>query len=132
MAATTIAEAQALIAGISCDLCKIPQGMVWQAVLAAILDINNGGSVPDAQTLITEANCLNCVVPPGMVPYLILQALRDGGIGGGGGAGGLAGAGSPEGSQAASPGATYYNSSDGSFWVKASGTGTTGWQQLIA
>jgi len=49
---------------------------------------------------------------------------------GGGGAGAI-GAGSPEGVTAASPGTTYYNTTDGSFWVKETGVGNTGWVQLI-
>jgi len=73
----------------------IPEGQIWQAILAAILDLNAGGSVPDVDTLMTEAACLQCV-PPGTIPYLILQAIRDGGIGGGSGSGSvLSGAGAP-------------------------------------
>lgn len=50
----------------------------------------------------------------------------------GAGAGaGLVGAGSPEGVETAEPGTTYYNTSDGSFWVKQSGSGSTGWVQLF-
>lgn len=119
MAVTTIAEAQALIAGISCDLCKIPQGMVWSAILAAQLDLNAGGSVPDGQTLITEAGCLNCVVPPGMVPYLILQAMRDS-AGGGGSGSVLSGAGAP----VADPGVTaaiYIDTNDNTTYLWHSG-----------
>lgn len=40
---------------------------------------------------------------------------------------------SPEGSVTADAGALAYNTTDGGYWVKASGTGTnTGWVQLIA
>ena len=52
--------------------------------------------------------------------------------GGGGASAGYAGSGSPEGAQTANTGATYYNTADGSFWVKSTGTGNTGWIQLIA
>lgn len=46
---------------------------------------------------------------------------------------GIAGAGSPEAAVTASPGATYINTTDESFWVKKTGTNTnTGWIQLIA
>ena len=51
---------------------------------------------------------------------------------GGGGGGGLSGVGSPEGVVAANPGRTYLDTSTNSFWVKNSGSGTTGWVQLIA
>jgi hypothetical protein len=39
---------------------------------------------------------------------------------------------SPEGSVIASPGALAYNTTDGGYWVKATGVGNTGWVQLIA
>lgn len=131
MAAITAAESQALVTAASCDMCVIPAGMVWQAVLAAILDIQAGGSVPEASVLVTEASCLNCVAPPGMVPYMILAALRSGGISGGGVAGEV-GVGSPEGALTAEPGTTYYDTASGGFWVKGTGSGNTGWVQLIA
>lgn len=45
---------------------------------------------------------------------------------------GFIGAGSPEGAQVADPGATYFNTTDSTFWVKETGTGTnTGWAQLL-
>lgn len=53
--------------------------------------------------------------------------------GGGGGLGaGLAGVGSPEGVVAARPGQVYTDTSTGGFWNKLTGTGNTGWQNLIA
>jgi len=52
--------------------------------------------------------------------------------GGAGGGAGLYGTGSPEAAQTADPGTTYYDTSGGGFWVKATGTGNTGWVQLIA
>lgn len=64
----------------------------------------------------------------------ILGALEDGAGGGGGGAGTgtFSGSGSPEGAVTASPGSTYLDTSDNSFWSKNSGSGNTGWVQLIA
>ena len=41
-------------------------------------------------------------------------------------------AGSPEGVVTAVPGVTYLNSTADSLWIKKSGTGNTGWLQLIA
>lgn len=38
---------------------------------------------------------------------------------------------SPEGAVTALPGATYVNTATGNFWVKASGTGNTGWKAQI-
>jgi hypothetical protein len=46
---------------------------------------------------------------------------------------GAAAAGSPEGAITASPGQTYLNTTDESFWVKKTGTNTnTGWVQIVA
>jgi len=58
----------------------------------------------------------------------ILNALNGGA--GGTGSGGLSGVGSPEGVVTANPGTTYLDDSGG-FWAKFSGTGNTGWLQLI-
>ena len=44
----------------------------------------------------------------------------------------LAGAVNPEGSVTAVPGQTYLNTATAGFWVKQTGTGNTGWIQLIA
>ncbi len=48
------------------------------------------------------------------------------------GGGGLAGTGSPEGSVTADPGQTYLDTTANSLWIKKTGTGNTGWIQLIA
>lgn len=55
----------------------------------------------------------------------ILQLLCDGG----GGATTL-GAVDPEGVVTASPGRNYYNTVGQTFWIKASGTGNTGWDAV--
>lgn len=56
------------------------------------------------------------------------------GGGGGGGSGtgesGIVGVVDPEGVVTATPGTTYYNSADATFWVKHTGSGNTGWQQI--
>jgi hypothetical protein len=95
MAASTYAEAEALLAAANCDICYMSPGSVWYAIIAALIHIENGEPVPDAQTLISEIGCLECVISPGMIPYAILQALR--GISTGGGVGGsvACGAGAP-------------------------------------
>jgi hypothetical protein len=51
---------------------------------------------------------------------------------GGAGGGGESGVGDPEGVVTANPGTTYVDTSDSSFWVKLTGTGDTGWIELIA
>lgn len=49
-----------------------------------------------------------------------------------GGAATLIGTGSPEGAVASAEGSTYYNRTDGSFWVKTGGVATnTGWSQIL-
>jgi hypothetical protein len=48
------------------------------------------------------------------------------------GSGGLAGAGSPEGVTTATPGTTYLDTVANAFYVKATGSGNTGWIPLIA
>lgn len=51
---------------------------------------------------------------------------------GGGGTGvGLAGIGSPQSVVTANPGSTYIDTSTDNFWVKTTGTGNTGWTELI-
>jgi len=61
---------------------------------------------------------------------LLLQLACN--LAGGAGGGGLAGVGDPEGVVTASPGTTYLDTSDNSFWVKRTGVATdTGWFELI-
>ncbi len=127
MAATTADEANALIAAAKCDLCYLPPGLEMYAILAALIDVANGGTVPDAQTLASEANCLLCYLTPGMVPYAILQAIRGISSGGGGSSGGVTcGTTNP----VAAPTGTcalYYRTDDGSLW-KWNGAA---WGQLL-
>ncbi len=130
MAAPTAGEAAALLADAKCDICYMPPGLVWYSIIAALIHIANGEAVPTAQTLVSETGCLECVIPPGLVPYAILQALRD--ISTGGAGGGQSGSGSPEGVKTANPGGTYWDVTGQSLWVKNTGTGTTGWVQVIA
>lgn len=111
----TAAEAQALLDSSSCDRCYLV-GMEWYGVLAALINIINGTTVPDAQTLATEASCLSCVISPGNLGFAILAALRDSGIGGGSGGGVLSGAGAP----VADPGETaalYIDTNDGTLYL---------------
>jgi len=58
--------------------------------------------------------------------------VMNGGGGGGSGGGGKSGTGSPEGVVTAAPGTTYLDASTGAFWAKKTGTGNTGWIELIA
>lgn len=52
--------------------------------------------------------------------------------GSGSGGGGLSGSGSPEGVETAEPGTTYWDATNNVFYVKDSGSGTTGWREIIA
>ena len=47
------------------------------------------------------------------------------------GGGGMIGTVSPNGIVSAVPGVTYFNGANTTFWVKTSGSSTTGWLQLI-
>lgn len=51
---------------------------------------------------------------------------------GAGGGGGLSGSGSPEGVETANPGTTYWDATNDVFYVKDTGTGNTGWREIIA
>ena len=84
----------------------------------------------------SEAHCHNCGCP---TPEVV-EIPGAPGVNGADGAPGVNGtnfgaippaAGSPEGSVVAGPGVTFLNSTDQSFWVKATGVGNTGWIQLI-
>lgn len=111
--------------------CCVPQGDLWFGVLAALIAVGNGDTMPTAQELMDDIACLKCAVQPGDVPLLIIGAAANITDGGGGG-GGLSGSGSPEGVVTANPGTTYWDTTGQSLWVKDTGTGNTGWVQLIA
>ncbi len=112
--------------------CCVPQGDLWLAVLAALIDVGNGDPVPsNANDLLAQVACLKCAVQPGDIPLLILGAVSNI-TGGGGGGGGTSGNGSPEGVKTATVGTTYWDIAGQSLWVKNTGAGNTGWKQVIA
>lgn len=65
--------------------------------------------------------------PMRVIEVKILNALN-GGEGSGSATPGVV---NPEGSVTANPGQTYYNTDNSTFWVKSSGTGNTGWTELL-
>lgn len=80
--------------------------------------------------LISVARCFACLTPVQLLQvqtYLLCQLVLGGGVG----IGVTPGTVDPEGNVSASPGGTYFNSSNQTFWVKQTGTGNTGWVQLI-
>lgn len=83
----------------------------------------------DPQELANDSKCF-CGLSERQLLQVIAYASAN--AAGGSGGGGLAGSGSPEGAQTANPGTTYLNTDDDSFWVKKTGTGNTGWIELIA
>jgi hypothetical protein len=95
---------------------------------------DTGESAPNLLTIMAET------FSQGNVPWWtnterqleakILNAIGSGGGGGTGGAG-VVGAGSPEGVVTAPPGTSYFDSVDKVFWIKQTGTGNTGWYQLV-
>ncbi len=110
--------------------CCVPQGDLWFAVLAALIDVGNGDPVPSTNDLMAQVACLKCAVQSGDLPLLILGAVSSI-TGGGGGGGGLSGSGSPEGVETANPGTTYWDATGKVFWVKDTGAGNTGWYDLV-
>jgi hypothetical protein len=126
----TQAEIQELIDDVPCDLCYMSPGLAQYAILAAMLDIANGDSVPaTTQALISEANCLLCMVPPGLVPYLQIQALRNISSGGSGSGSGSVTCGVAD--PVAAPTVTcalHYRRDNGALWM----WNGAAWIQLIA
>ena len=84
----------------------------------------------DPQSIISANPCLNVLsqFELEVLKTQLLCQISDSIISGGGG--GLAGAGSPEGVVTASPGRTYWDTTNKAFYVKDTGTGNTGWQFL--
>ncbi len=81
--------------------------------------------------LLDLARCFSCLSAAQHLEiqtYLLCQLVAGGGTGGGAVEPGAV---DPEGSVTGTPGQTYFNSTNGTFWVKSSGSGNTGWVQLI-
>ena len=55
-----------------------------------------------------------------------------GGGGSGTGGAGIVGVGSPEGVVTATPGTSYFDTSTNSYWYKRTGSGNTGWFEIVA
>lgn len=67
-----------------CTFCNIPPGLIWYAILAALIDIANGDPVPtDTDELLNEARCLQSCIPHGLLPYTLLAAIEALSSGGG-------------------------------------------------
>lgn len=88
----------------------------------------------DEQDTTMQRDCSSSVAQlmPEFSPLYGDSVYTSGGGGSSADCGCLAGVGTPEGVVSASPGATYYDTSAYGFWVKSTGTGNTGWTQLIA
>jgi len=65
--------------------CCVPVGDLYYAILAALIDVGEGGTVPDTNELLAQIACLKCAMQPGDVPLLILGAVSNITSGGGGG-----------------------------------------------
>lgn len=128
----TVTDPQPLIDEAVCDACKIPRGMIWYVVLAALLDVANGDPVStDPDELMDEARCLQCAMPAGFVPYAILNAVR--GISGGGGGGGnnISGAGSPVGVRTPDAVNQFYRDTTGNTLWQSTGLTNLDWLEWI-
>lgn len=80
--------------------------------------------------LANDARCIDKCIPDGeklAVLIAVFYQLLQSGVSSGTVSSGLSGIGSPEGSVTASPGTTYLNLANGSFYVKFTGSGNTGW-----
>lgn len=81
--------------------------------------------------LINLARCFSCLTLPQLLEvqtYLLCTMSESGAFTGGTGSVGTS---DPEGSVTANTGSIYYNSNNATLWVKQSGSGNTGWVQLI-
>ena len=86
------------------------------AVLAALIDVGNGDTVPtDINELMEQISCLKCAIQPGDVGLLILGAVSNITGGGGGGGGVTCGAVDPVAAPSGSC-ALYVNTVAQSLW----------------
>jgi hypothetical protein len=98
--------------------------------------LTGAGTTMTQDEINAESGCFTCFgMTLGQANVLVLlNAISDAFGGGGGGGGGLnvaPGVVNPEGVVTANAGATYWNSANQTFWEKQSGSGNTGWVQLI-
>jgi hypothetical protein len=112
-----------------CSWCKIPPGMIWYAVLAALIDVGNGDTVStDPNVIMDEARCLECAIPAGYLPYAILAAISNITGGGGGGTGGVTcGVADPV-AAPANACTLFYRTDTGTLWM----WNGSAWVNLIA
>lgn len=89
------------------------------------------GNTMSPQQLIDASNAFQLIADRRMAEQVIVYLLNTLAISGVAG-GGQSGTGSPQGVVTAPPGTTYYDTAAQAFWVKGSGTGNTGWVELLA
>jgi hypothetical protein len=88
----------------------------------------------DAQSLLAQAKCYLCLgitIGEALQLALLANIVTNGSAGGSVGAG-LGGVGSPQGVVTAAPFTTYWDTAGQSLWIKNSGFGNTGWNQITA
>jgi len=134
--ASTNESGAGVVAGsVACYMCygvSRPSGMAL-TLLSNLLKVYDPMADTSPQTLLNDGRCYQCFGPLSASDTMMLSLLSklvDATAAAG--SGGLTGVGDPEGVVTASPGATYLNTTDDSFWVKETGTGNTGWIELIA
>jgi len=119
-------QAQCLVCANATDLFQTLEIGILRNILSEL------GAPMTQQEINTASNCFLCYgMSLAEANILVLLNAMSGAIAGGVGGGGEVGASNPEGSVTAEPGTLYFNTANATFWVKASGSGDTGWQQLI-
>lgn len=126
------AAVQEIIDESQCAVCT--GGTLFQTMEAGLLlRILTGIGVTMTQAeILSEASCFTCLGMslPQAVTLVLLNAI-DANITGGGIPGSQIGSGSPEGVVTAEPGTMYWDSVGDALWVKETGSGNTGWHQIV-
>lgn len=127
-----MATPASIISESNCSIC--PGISLFESMEIAILKqilIDLGDPMTQAE-INAESGCFTCYgMSLGQAQILVLLNALSDSLSGGAGGGGEVGVVDPEGVVTAEPGTTYWNSANQTFWVKQSGSGDTGWVQLI-
>lgn len=127
------ADTQTLLDEVKCNQCYgmlSVYDMLKISLLTRTLLALDPMAATDSQSLIEYAKCFNCYGPLSIGQMMELALIDQ--ISQNIGATHLIGVPDPEGVVTAYPGASYYATGSQTFWVKVTGDGNTGWQQIVA